>query len=232
MTNIIKQSDRYEFIKKFQDPAFEPFFEVYSPYLLDLKEIIFGLGEALEGNIFFRHQASSLNELEPHFLGKRRCLALLATVHNNVVEIGFNAGHSAMLMLSANPNLQLTSIDLGNHKYTIPCFDYLNQKFGNRNKLVVSDSSQAFPLLNPQDRQATLFIIDGGHSLNMAETDLFNCIQFGRKGSVILFDDTDDENLRILLSMYVATGLILPLTDYYGILKNTNQMLFINNKFD
>lgn len=230
MMNAIKQSDRYELIQKLQDPTFEPFFEVYSPCLVDLGEIISRLGEPLEGNIFFRHQASSLNALEPHFIGKRRRLALLATVHCNVVEIGFNAGHSAMLMLSANPNLQLTSIDLGNHKYSIPCYEYLNKKFGYRNKLVISDSAQAFPLLSGQERQATLFIIDGGHSINMAETDLFNCIQFGRKGSLILFDDTDDANLRILLNMYMAMGLIIPLIDYHGILNNTNQMLFINNK--
>ena len=35
----------------------------------------------------------------------------------NVMEIGFNAGHSAEVFLRTNPSLTLTSFDLGIHKY-------------------------------------------------------------------------------------------------------------------
>jgi len=226
----MKPSDRYELIRRLQEPTYEPYFEAYSEHLTALGEIVLAVGEPLEGNLFFRHEAKNFNQLEAHFLGKRRSLALLANVHTNVDEIGFNAGHSAMLMLSANPVLELTWIDLGIHQYAVPCFEYITKSFGNRNKLIISDSAQAFPMLAAKERRATLFIIDGGHSLNMAETDLFNCIQFRSKGSVILFDDTDGGNLRVLLNMYVAQGLLIPIPDYHGVLNNTNQMLFINNK--
>lgn len=228
--NILHHSKRYDFIRDLKDPTFDPFVESYSDHLRELGRIILEIGEPLEGNIFFRHQAASMDTLDPIFLGKRRCLALLASVHSNVVEIGFNAGHSALLMLSANDELRLTSIDLGVHQYTVPCFDYLSKKFGFRNRLIVSDSAQAFPLLGRQESEASLFIIDGGHSLSMAETDLFNCIHFGQRGSVILFDDTDDVGIRILLNMYIAKGLLIPLNDYHGVINNSNQMLFINNK--
>jgi len=150
----------------------------------------------------------------------------------NAMEIGFNAGHSALLMLTANPSLKLTYIDICVHRYTTLCFEYLRSIFGDRINLINGNSLLAFPLLKSQANDFDFYIIDGGHGIDVAETDMYNVIKYGRKGSIILFDDSDNTTLRTMLSMYMLSGDIISISDPAWLLKNTNQMFFINNKKD
>jgi hypothetical protein len=236
---------RVHFIHRFSDRSYDPFVEEYTEHLLRLNEIIKTVGEPLEGNIFYNDKEEDIDvndiddlelttpkvlKLQKNFLTKRRTFGLMSLTFNNVVEIGFNAGHSALILLTGNPNLKLTCIDICQHKYTLPCYEYLKSVFGNRINLINSNSALAFPMLARQQIDHDLFIIDGGHSADIAETDLFNVIQMGRKGSVICFDDSDYEVLRVILDMYVLSGKIIPLTDRLGFIENNTQMIFLNNK--
>ena len=58
----------------------------------------------------------------------------------NVMEIGFNAGHSAEVFLKNNTSLTLTSFDLGNHEYVIPAKEYIDATYPNRHNLILGDS--------------------------------------------------------------------------------------------
>ena len=236
---------RVQFIHRFADRNYDPFVDEYKEHLFNLNEIIKSIGEPLEGNIFYNHLEENIDtldiedlkkhgskelNLQKNFLSKRRTFGLASLTFNNVVEIGFNAGHSALILLSGNPNLKLTCIDICEHKYTIPCYQYLKSVFGDRINLINSNSALAFPMLSRTQVDYDLFIIDGGHSVDIAEVDLFNVIQLGRKNSVICFDDSDYTVLRVILDMYILSGKLITLTDRLGFIENDTQMFFLNNK--
>ena len=107
----------------------EPLFSMYKHHLETLNKIINDVGEPLEGNIFYEHLDPHRTELIERFFPKRAALAMFAMAHDHIVEIGFNSGFSALLMLTANPDLKLTSVDICEHKYTQPCFEYLSTMF-------------------------------------------------------------------------------------------------------
>jgi hypothetical protein len=223
--------NREEFITNFIDRNFDPFKNEYTKDLNELLRIIKMQGEPLEGNIFYRHhEANPTEELIPDFLPKRRALALLGMMNNHVMEIGFNAGFSALLLLHSNKKLKLTCIDICQHKYTVPCFEFLKSRFGDRIDLIKSDSLLAFPLLSRTGIEYDAYIIDGGHGVSLAEADLHNVISFGKRGSVICFDDSDDPKLRTMLNMHQLTGRLISVSDGIGYIENLRQMFFINNK--
>ena len=59
---------------------------------------------------------------------------------NNVMEIGFNAGHSAELFLSSNKNINLVSFDIGKHKYVNLGKEFIDKTYPNRHTLIIGDS--------------------------------------------------------------------------------------------
>merc|ERR1719515_691716 len=54
----------------------------------------------------------------------------------NICEVGFNAGHSAMLFLLSNPRVKVYSFDLGLHPYTTPATALLSAQFPGRFEFV------------------------------------------------------------------------------------------------
>jgi hypothetical protein len=218
------------FIMQFANKNFDPFVDDYLGHAKNLIQIIEHIGEPLEGNIFYKHLETNFKNLDPAFLPKRRSLALLAMMHNNICEIGFNSGFSALLLLSANPLLSLTCIDICEHAYSIPCFNYLSSKFPGRITLINSDSRMAMPSLSRINSSYGAFIIDGGHGIDIAETDLLNTIQYSEKGTIICFDDSDSPYLRTMLNLYILKGTLINIHDQLGFIDNNKQMFFINNK--
>ena len=205
----------------------EPMYEMYLPHLQELLKIIKAVGEPLEGNIFYQHLDPNPGEqLLDQFLPKRAALSMFAMAHNNMIEIGFNAGFSALLMLVSNPNLKLTSVDICEHKYTEPCFDYLASVFPGRITLVKGDSTQVLADVLQNDKALTGYIIDGGHGLGVAETDLQNVIKYANNKAVLCFDDSDFVELRLLLNAYMMAGYIVPITDVHCVVQDQTQMVF------
>lgn len=45
------------------------------------------------------------------------------------MEIGFNAGHLVKVILESNPNITLTSFDLGIHQYVQIEKNYIDNKY-------------------------------------------------------------------------------------------------------
>lgn len=229
MTTLSLQNHN-KFIVQFADRNHDPFVDEYATHAKNLIQIIQHVGEPLEGNIFFRHLETNFEKLDTAFLPKRRSLAMLAIMHTEICEIGFNSGFSALLLLAANPLLHLTCIDICEHSYSLPCFNYLESQFPGRITLINSDSRMAIPLLSKVNKHYGAFIIDGGHGIDTAETDLLNVINYSSKGSVICFDDSDSPYLRTMLNMYMLKGLIINISDQMGFIDNLKQMFFLNNK--
>ena len=83
-------------------------------------------GVPLEGNLFTEHFQPEIPAVPIEaFRNKRSNYALFCAAGSSLLEIGFNAGHSCMLALSANKDLVYTGVDIGMHAYTQPCFEYL-----------------------------------------------------------------------------------------------------------
>jgi predicted O-methyltransferase YrrM len=104
----------------------------------------------------------------------------------NGLQIGFNAGDSANLFLSINEGI-LLSIDINSHEYVEYANEYINNKYPNRHKLIVGDSTLVLPKL--EKNIYDYIFIDGGHSFKVANQDIINCKNFSNKNTLIIIDD-------------------------------------------
>ena len=149
--------------------------------------------EHLEGNIFFTHDGSEA----PQFAAKRLNLAVQAAKHSSekILEIGFNAGFSATLLLEANPNAHLTCIDICTHTYTKPCFRVLESLYPGRVTLLEGSSPD---ILAAIEEKFDLIHIDGAHDTEIAEKDILHSIRLSKPGTILVMDDTNMANLRKL----------------------------------
>jgi predicted O-methyltransferase YrrM len=165
----------------------------------NLLPIIHNTKENLEGNIFMLHNTTKYTNV---YEKKKKNISNLVLNKNitNVMEIGFNAGFSTLLMLISNPNLKITCFDLGLHKYTKPCYDKIKETFGDRINLILGDSKKTLPTIN---NHFELIHIDGGHSTDVAESDIINSYRLSKQGTILIMDDYDFSNLRILWDKYI-----------------------------
>jgi len=110
----------------------------------------------------------------------------------NVMEIGFNAGHSAEIFLDYNKTLTLTSFDLGSHDYVNTAKEYIDATYPNRHKLILGDSRITVPEFIEQNKNVKfdLIFIDGGHEYEIAKGDLDNCFNLAHKDTIVIMDDT------------------------------------------
>lgn len=111
----------------------------------------------------------------------------------DVVEIGFNAGHSAYLFLATRPDVRMVSFDLGDHDYIDIVKEIIDRRFPGRHQLIKGDSRESVPAFqhsNP-DRRFDLIYIDGGHDYAVARADLDNCARFSTPRSLVIMDDLE-----------------------------------------
>jgi lipopolysaccharide biosynthesis glycosyltransferase len=163
-----------------------------------LMPIINNCGELLEGNIFTLHHTTEYSDI---FINKVKNISnvLLNKNIKNVMEIGFNSGFSALLMLVTNPNIKITCYDLGEHKYTIPCYEILKQLFQDRINIIIGDSTKTlYNDINKYD----LIHIDGGHTTEIVTNDIKNSYCLSKKGTILIMNDYDFDNIHILWNYY------------------------------
>jgi predicted O-methyltransferase YrrM len=160
--------------------------------------------EVVEGNCFCEHRniRNRLEELVP----KQMNLFSLGINASNILEIGFNAGHSALLFLLANKHSKLICFDICEHSYTIKCFEYLKTIFEDRIELIQGDSTVTIPEYRKKNPYAMfdVFHLDGSHDLRIANLDFENGYDVVK--DVIIFDDTDDTGLNNILNGFIETG--------------------------
>ena len=110
----------------------------------------------------------------------------------NVMEIGFNGGHSADVFLKNNKELTLTSFDLGCYDYVLHGKEYIDTTYPNRHRLILGDSTLTIPDFideNPNTKFDVIFI-DGGHEYEIAEQDIANCFHLAHENTIVIVDDT------------------------------------------
>ena len=129
----------------------------------------------------------------------------------NIMEIGFNSGFSALLILLSNPVARLTCFDLGEHKYVMPCYLKLRETFGDRINLVLGESMETLPL---HEGKYDLIHIDGGHSAEIGNSDMLQSYRLSRQGTVLILDDTDIHHLVVLWEGYINKWGLLELDTF------------------
>ena len=110
----------------------------------------------------------------------------------NVMEIGFNAGHSAEVFLQNNKELTLTSFDLGYYNYVTTAKEYIDATYPNRHNLIIGDSRTTIPIYleDNKDIKFDIIFIDGGHEYEVAKADMENCFHLAHKNTIVVLDDT------------------------------------------
>lgn len=178
-----------------------------------LDHVVVESGEPLEGNCFYYHLSLKASVLLEN---KRINLFSAATEAQEILEIGFNAGHSAALMLLANPDSKLLAFDICEHRYTEGCFAVLADRFANRIDLIPGDSNTTVPLFRLEHPAVyfDLLHIDGSHNYQAATTDFMNCHSLAKHGSLMIWDDTNNAELDLLFNAFVEDRLIVERFDF------------------
>lgn len=117
-----------------------------------------------------------------------------STKGQHIVEIGFNAGHSADCLLSACPQATLVSFDIGNNGRCVAIGkEYIDKKYPGRHTMVGGDSKDTVPRYEAVHTSDLIFI-DGGHAPETAANDIVNCKRLADKDTIVVVDDIIQNN--------------------------------------
>jgi len=120
----------------------------------------------------------------------------------NILEIGTYMGHSLLIMLLSNPQLQITCIDISD-EFTLPAINVLNKHFNNAINFIHNDSLSA---LKNIENKFDFFHIDGYHE-NDYITNEFNLIrELNNSSDNILRIIFDDQECLQYLQNYINTN--------------------------
>ena len=183
---------------------------VKQKYLDDLETIINNSNTSLEGNCFYHHTTLNLyqnlytKQLNLFWCGKQADL--------RICEIGFNAGHSTMLLLLGRntTSLDFTIFDIGHHNYTKPCIEYIKNNFSHINfEYIEGDSIKTMPkwINNNKNLIWTYDVVhvDGGHMDECISNDMKNADLLVRNNGIIIIDDTNDPNINKYVDLYISS---------------------------
>jgi hypothetical protein len=176
-----------------------------------LKQIIISSNSSLEGNSFYIHESLHLySDLYTKQLNLFWCGTQAIT---KICEIGFNAGHSSMLMLLGRDEtpIDFTIFDIGHHSYTKPCLKYIKSQFKHVNfEYIEGDSILTMPKwigINKQHIHSYDVVhVDGGHSEGCIFNDMKNADLLVKNGGIIIIDDTNMVHINKYANLYLSNG--------------------------
>jgi hypothetical protein len=179
--------------------------------LKSLKQIVMDSYTPLEGNIFYLHNTFDLapllytKQLNLFWCGKQ--------AKTRICEIGFNAGHSAMVLLLGRDTtpLEFTIFDLGEHLYTNSCVKHIQSIFPHvRMEYVKGDSIETVPKWISEHKSSIwtydVVHVDGGHNEPCISNDMKQADLLVRIGGIIIIDDTDNPIINNYANIYLNSG--------------------------
>lgn len=162
-------------------------------------------GEIMEGNCYTVHVTKEKNE---HLSSKRENLKKFAKNCSDVLEIGFNAGHSAAIFLHSNPYMTLTCVDIGFHKYTEVCYLHLKEIYGDRIQLIICDSKNMTHHLDERYyRKFDGVHVDGYHFNFHFVNDTMSVLKYLRDNALFIMDDVQDVSIQSWVNIMQNTYL-------------------------
>jgi len=195
-----------------RDTLDEIFADAFRQRLRRIAEIVKHSGEPLEGNIFYADGDERYAEQPPagELAPARRNVWRAVRFKERLLEVGVNAGHSALLALSSNPRLEYYGVDIMAHAYTAECVDFLKGEFPGRVHLFTGDSREVLPWLVSRRAELAfdIFHVDGGHTDGVCRSDMGNSIRIasGQRGRHILLDDVHASWIFDVYCEFVSRG--------------------------
>ena len=127
----------------------------------------------------------------------------------NILEIGFNGGHSCETFLESSDKIKVISFDIALHPYTKIGAEFMQKKYQNRFKFVVGDSGTTVKAFAQSTTEKfDLIYIDGCHEYNHAVADIKNCQSLAHKDTIVLIDDYAPWGVKGAVDHCVNLGLI------------------------
>lgn len=122
----------------------------------------------------------------------------------SMMEIGFNWGYSASLLLEASPAGRLHSVDIAEHWYTPPAGDIITDIYPNRFRYTWKDSRQALLDELAAGNRYDMISVDGGHDYATATSDILLGVELLEPGGLLIVDDTDGPSVGAAVLATVA----------------------------
>jgi hypothetical protein len=120
----------------------------------------------------------------PEMVWRQKNLFRLSQKSNRIVEIGFGAGHAAVIMLLANPKLEIVGFESETNSPADVCAEYLIEKFGTRLRLIRGATTLAISKLATTYPDLKFDGFHFGPSADLA--DLTNCTRLAHDQSIII----------------------------------------------
>ena len=192
--------------------AAEQFSARFLERLAALNGFVRASGETIEGGLFYWDQVNEFDDRapDPSLAPARRNLWRACRFKRSMLEVGVNAGHGALLFLSANTDLVWHGVDICEHAYVEPCVAYLAREFPGRVHLYRGDSREVLPRLatHRPELDFDLFHVDGGHTDMLCRADVANCIRLakGGRGKHLVLDDINASWIFDVYCEFVSLG--------------------------
>lgn len=170
-------------------------------------------GEPVAGNYLYDHNDPAFPRaaINQRMRKKRDNLRHAAQGKNLALEIGMNAGHSALIALYHSPGMILHAVDVCLHSYTKIAAEFLAVRFPGRFYFHPKGSLHALPWLAARHSEwkFDLIHIDGNHDAPFVETDFFNALRVAEKHAWVLLDDTGNRYpyVQECVRAFIAAGL-------------------------
>ena len=162
--------------------------------------------EKLEGSLISAEQLHNPAGDSPVYLQKRLNYVMLLDQLQcqYMMEIGFNWGYSASLLLESSPASSLHSVDIGWHWYTPPTGDLLAAIYPGRFRYTWQDSREALLTEVAAGNRYDMISVDGGHDYSIARSDIMLSVELLREGGLLMVDDTDGPSVAAAVLATVA----------------------------
>jgi predicted O-methyltransferase YrrM len=175
-------------------------------HILNLGKILDQIEERVEGNLIC--DVTSHNLIDDVNRAKIENLIKLSKGKSKICEIGVNAGHSLLLMISSNPTAEYLVFDLGGHSYTRPCVEYIKNAYPSAKLTEVYGDTKLTLRSYDKKNVFDLIHIDGGHDTHTVVNDFIHTESLLSPNGVIVFDDYNYGNIKEVVDYYQNQGVI------------------------
>jgi hypothetical protein len=209
-----REKEKDEFYKIFQSKGKYHFEQLY---FVNKKKFKKGCGSYLFNGKKYSYDKS--------FYEKQKLLFELCKTTNKVLEIGNYMGHSALIMLLANPKIHITAIDIDDY-FARPSLMYLQEQFPkSKINFIHGDSIKVISNLK---EKFDLFHIDGAHEYEIISKEFLLLINLRKNKFKILFDD-------VLSMPYLRSNILKNFKIVKSFIPNSNHPnfyveIYIDNK--